>query len=226
MLIMALTDEQAKSIKDQVFRQIDSSFPEEKKESAKNYISSLNNEQLEEFLVKNKLIKQSEAGEESGSESQNEKESSCIYCMLSSKKVPSVKVYEDEDYLGVLEIKPLSEGHVVMIPKKHISEKEKLPKTALAQAKKIGKFLVKKLGAENAEIKPSDELDHAVIDIIPVYKNQPLSSERKPVSKEQLAGLSGKIGVFEEKKSSKKIKVEKNPEKLKEAIIKLPRRIP
>jgi len=52
-----LSQEQIEQIKKQLLQQVESSFPEEKKEFAKQQIESMNAEQLEEFLEKNKLIK-------------------------------------------------------------------------------------------------------------------------------------------------------------------------
>lgn len=44
----------------------------------------------------------------------------CIFCHITSGKVPSKKVYEDEKVVAVLDINPASPGHVLVIPKKHI----------------------------------------------------------------------------------------------------------
>ena len=49
-----LTPEQ---IKGQIIQQVDSNFPEDKKELAKQQIKTMNTEQLEEFLEKNKIMK-------------------------------------------------------------------------------------------------------------------------------------------------------------------------
>ena len=53
---MVLKEEEAKSLKEQLLKQVES-LPEDKKAELKEYIGSLNNEQLEEFLIKNNLIK-------------------------------------------------------------------------------------------------------------------------------------------------------------------------
>ncbi len=43
----------------------------------------------------------------------------CIFCKIVSGEVPSYKVYEDDEFLGFLDIHPLSPGHTLLIPKKH-----------------------------------------------------------------------------------------------------------
>lgn len=46
--------------------------------------------------------------------------SNCIFCKIINKEIPSHIVYEDADYIAFLDIRPLSPGHTLVIPKKHI----------------------------------------------------------------------------------------------------------
>lgn len=46
----------------------------------------------------------------------------CIFCMIVRGDAPSLKVYEDEDCLGFMDIMPQSEGHVLVIPKRHAAQ--------------------------------------------------------------------------------------------------------
>jgi len=215
---MTLTDEQAKVIKEQIFKQLEN-FPEDKKEEAKNHIESLNNEQLEEFIIKNKLIKQTEGGEGGG----EAEEKQCIMCLISGKKIKSSSIYEDEDYLAVLEINPLSEGHTLLIPKKHIEKAKDLPNDMEKVAKKIGKHLTKRLKAKEIRISPSEELGHAIINLIPVYEGVEIKG-RKSTKPEELTKIKEKIGEVKRKKKeeTKKEIVKSKPAE----IIKLQRRIP
>ncbi len=43
----------------------------------------------------------------------------CTFCLIVSGKIPTNKVYEDENFLAFLDINPQSPGHVQVIPKKH-----------------------------------------------------------------------------------------------------------
>ena len=43
----------------------------------------------------------------------------CIFCKIVSGKIPCYKVYEDENFLAFLDIRPLNLGHTLVIPKKH-----------------------------------------------------------------------------------------------------------
>jgi len=43
----------------------------------------------------------------------------CIFCKIVKAELPSYKVYEDDLFLGFLDINPRTFGHTVLIPKKH-----------------------------------------------------------------------------------------------------------
>lgn len=43
----------------------------------------------------------------------------CLFCSIAAKKIPCHVVYEDDVNLAFLDIKPLSLGHTVIIPKQH-----------------------------------------------------------------------------------------------------------
>lgn len=43
----------------------------------------------------------------------------CIFCEIIAGRVPCVKIYENEYVLAFLDIGPVSEGHTLVVPKKH-----------------------------------------------------------------------------------------------------------
>ncbi|MBC8463714.1 MAG: HIT family protein [Deltaproteobacteria bacterium] len=43
----------------------------------------------------------------------------CIFCKIVQGQIPSFKVYEDDNVLAFEDINPVSEGHTLVIPKKH-----------------------------------------------------------------------------------------------------------
>jgi len=46
--------------------------------------------------------------------------SNCIFCKIAAGEIPSKKLYEDVDMLAFWDIRPLSQVHFLVIPKKHI----------------------------------------------------------------------------------------------------------
>jgi histidine triad (HIT) family protein len=45
--------------------------------------------------------------------------SDCIFCQIVEGKIPSYKIYEDDNFLAFLDIFPFTKGHTLVIPKKH-----------------------------------------------------------------------------------------------------------
>ena len=43
----------------------------------------------------------------------------CIFCKISSHEIPSNIVFENENFLAFLDIRPLNPGHTLVIPRKH-----------------------------------------------------------------------------------------------------------
>ena len=44
---------------------------------------------------------------------------SCIFCSIVQGKIPAEKVFENENFLAFLDIRPQSAGHTLVIPKQH-----------------------------------------------------------------------------------------------------------
>lgn len=45
--------------------------------------------------------------------------SDCLFCKIVSGEIPSYKIYEDDKYLAFLDIAQFTQGHTIIIPKKH-----------------------------------------------------------------------------------------------------------
>ncbi len=43
----------------------------------------------------------------------------CIFCKIVAREIPAHIVYEDDEYLAFLDIRPTSPGHTLVIPKTH-----------------------------------------------------------------------------------------------------------
>ena len=80
----------------------------------------------------------------------------CIFCKIIENKVPSFKIYEDKDVLAFLEIRPLTQGHTLIIPKKHFEtifdiDEDYLRKIVVV-AKKVSEKMKKELKAEGVNL--------------------------------------------------------------------------
>ncbi len=43
----------------------------------------------------------------------------CIFCKIAKGELPSYKIYEDDQFIALLDIHPISRGHILVIPKQH-----------------------------------------------------------------------------------------------------------
>lgn len=51
----------------------------------------------------------------------------CIFCKIVKGEIPCFKVYEDERVLAFEDINPISEGHTLIIPKRHAETLWEIP---------------------------------------------------------------------------------------------------
>ncbi|MDO8481040.1 MAG: HIT family protein [Nanoarchaeota archaeon] len=67
----------------------------------------------------------------------------CIFCKIARKEIPSAIVYEDAHAFAFLDISPVSEGHVIVIPKEHAEKIHQLSEQAsnglISAIKKVSK---------------------------------------------------------------------------------------
>lgn len=98
----------------------------------------------------------------------------CVFCKIIAGKLPCYKLYEDENFLVFLDIKPLTKGNFLVIPKKHYRWTYDVPKFGdyFEIAKKVGIAVKKALNAEwLCFLTLGFEVTHAHVRVIPRYKN-------------------------------------------------------
>ena len=94
----------------------------------------------------------------------------CIFCKIVKKEIPANIVYEDADFLAFLDIKPLSPGHTLVIPKKHFRWVWDVPNAGqyFEVAKKIALAQQKSFGTDAIWSKSmGEEIHHAHIWVFP-----------------------------------------------------------
>jgi histidine triad (HIT) family protein len=99
----------------------------------------------------------------------------CIFCKIINKEIPAEINYEDDEFIGFLDIKPIEKGHTLLIPKKHYPWMQDLPDEMLAQifilAKKIMAGMVLDLSCKYVEVKVvGKDVPHFHIHLIPRYE--------------------------------------------------------
>lgn len=62
----------------------------------------------------------------------------CVFCDIVAGKAPAVRIYEDDDYLAFLDIRPFSRGHTLVIPKQHYENLVDTPPDTVAGMARMG----------------------------------------------------------------------------------------
>jgi len=60
-------------------------------------------------------------------------ESDCIFCKITAGRIPALRVFENEHVLAFLDIGPLAEGHLLIVPKEHCERLEQMSGEHLAR---------------------------------------------------------------------------------------------
>ena len=108
----------------------------------------------------------------------------CLFCKIVSGKIPSHKVFENDDILAFLDINPVNPGHTLVVPKKHFADMSDTPEEILCKmistAKMIGAKIMDELGADGYNLglnnKPAagQVVGHVHLHIMPRYKGDNL----------------------------------------------------
>lgn len=110
------------------------------------------------------------------------KDENCIFCKIVAGEIPSYKVYEDENFLGFLTIKPHTKGHMLLIPKNHTEDILSADDFISEEIFKVGKILAKKIKSILNPEKVSFVLaglgvNHLHLHLIPMNKESDLNIE-------------------------------------------------
>ncbi len=76
---------------------------------------------------------------------------SCVFCAVVAGVAPAIRVYEDDEYLAILDIRPIVRGHTLVIPKVHCVDLTDTPPSTVADMVGIGQRIG--LAARASELK-------------------------------------------------------------------------
>lgn len=69
----------------------------------------------------------------------------CIFCKIIKSEIPCLKIYEDDMLIAFLDINPDSDGHTLIIPKRHFTDLDDIDLETLNHINKVSKELKKTL---------------------------------------------------------------------------------
>jgi histidine triad (HIT) family protein len=68
---------------------------------------------------------------------------SCVFCAIVTGEGPAIRIHEDDDYLAILDIRPFTRGHTLVIPKQHTVDLTDTPPQTLAEMITIGQRIAR-----------------------------------------------------------------------------------
>ncbi len=103
----------------------------------------------------------------------------CVFCQIIERKSSAHIVYENDKLISFLDIEPINEGHVLIVPKQHVDTIEELSDETLTDimgiAKKIVTALKEIYGNEGYSIMQNGgkfcDFGHAHFHVFPRYDN-------------------------------------------------------
>lgn len=123
----------------------------------------------------------------------------CIFCKIIKGEIPCHKICENEKHLVFLDINPLNDGHLLIIPKRHedyifdLSDSEY--KEIFEEAKKLSKPLQKATNAKRIAIVVEGlAVAHVHVHLIPLFEGDALIQVKpKEPDHKKLAEIADKI---------------------------------
>ena len=129
----------------------------------------------------------------------------CLFCDIVANKIPAYKIYEDDNYLAILDISQTTYGHSLVIPKEHYDNYLLMPHDKAGElmslTNKIANKLVDKLDAKGCNILTNvneiagQSIKHTHIHIIPRYDENDTVSFKFNENKYDLNEILNKLNA-------------------------------
>ena len=206
-----LTPEEVRQLKQQLLDQV-RNLPDDRRSQVETQIEAMSPESLETMLNQQRQGMPKTANKP-------------VFRMIVDSDIPSKKIDESKEAIAVLDIRPISNGHTIIIPKTPITNSKGITTSIFSFAKRVANKIMSKLKAKNVEIQTEEKFGEIILNIIPIY-NKPLNinSPRIDESEDNLNKVYDILSVHKVEKIEK-IKKERIP-KIQSETLKLPRRIP
>ena len=106
----------------------------------------------------------------------------CVFCKIANGLSEASKIYEDEKVIAIMDIKPVNQGHILVIPKQHFKLVTELDDIMTARIFMVAKRLnqaLKKSGIKCEAVtylladgeSAKQEIPHVHLHIIPRFEN-------------------------------------------------------
>lgn len=120
----------------------------------------------------------------------------CSFCNIIENKILSFKLWEDEQFLLILDMKPINPGHLLLLPKIHVEDiflMEEPEYTAIFQrAKKIVSLLKEVIGSPKVGLAIEGfGVPHVHVHLVPLFNGNELNPLRaQSATREELEEMA------------------------------------
>lgn len=176
---------QIEEVKEKILEQAEN-LPEEQANALREKIEGMADEEFEKFLKEFALPLQE-----------------CIFCQIVQGKTATIKVYESKNILAILDINPVSIGHMIVMPKQHYQFLTQLPDGLLIEifsfVKHIIPAIIRTVKSHGVTINilqgKEQNVPHFAVSIIPRFEKDKLDFtwKRLKLPKEELEKIAVSI---------------------------------
>ena len=129
----------------------------------------------------------------------------CLFCDIVTGKIPSARLYEDDDFLAILDISQTTCGHSLVMPKKHYDNFLEMPKEEAGKLMEavnvLANRITERMDAKGCNILintnevAGQTIQHAHVHIIPRYSKEDTVSFTFSENKFDLKEIADRISA-------------------------------
>jgi histidine triad (HIT) family protein len=107
----------------------------------------------------------------------------CIFCRIANGEIPSIRLYEDDRVVAFLDIRPIREGHLLILPKAHFEYFDDLPEDLAAHVMRLAQRLARAMKkiygvARVGFLYTGTDVAHAHAHVVPLVEATDFTSRR------------------------------------------------
>lgn len=145
----------------------------------------------------------------------------CIFCDIISGKQKGRKLYEDGEFLVILDAFPVTEGHTLVIPKQHAKNVYELSGETAAKSfllsRRMARTLQEALKSDDVNIATAPAaIDHFHVHVVPRYDTDmmgPLADlgNKREMPEKAMEEIAGKIKAVLVKQQAANVQGQQSP---------------
>ncbi len=130
----------------------------------------------------------------------------CVFCRIIRGELPSTRIYEDERVVAFMDNRPISEGHSLVVSKRHYESIFDVPDEELVYLVKVLKEVAVALNksespdgvriVQNNGLAANQMVFHFHVHVIPVYEGRPSIGLRRIEPENVLEIVARRIRKF------------------------------